>query len=213
MPVSQGRDARGQVSDVLVGSQRQQLLSGLGGKYAEYAMRGDLHFAITVAAGLAVPIQTTTAPTVGLWNPSDSGVNAVLAKFTVGYVSGTSVATPIGLVFRDAAGGSAATGANIVQWTEAAAGTNLFNGKLGRGNRPKARAIATATNTTTAGTYVYTIFGESALIATTAMNPYETSHDFNGHIVVPPGAAVWVGGTAASGALLTQQFSWIEVPE
>ena len=213
MPISQGRGfASGDLHDITLGEQRQQIVSGLNGKYAEHALRGNLHYVSTIAAGLAVPIQSTTAPTVMLWNPSGSGVFAVLARCTVGYVSGTSVATPIGLVLKENAGDTVATGHDITAFSQSVLGTNLFNGILGKGNRSKIRSSANGTNTVVAGTYFYNMFGESALIATTAMNPYKAQFDFEGEVILPPGVAVWVGGTAASGALLAQTLSWVEVP-
>ena len=54
--------------------------------------------------------------------------------------------------------------------------------------------------------------GESALIATTAMNPYTIVYDFEGTMIVPPGVTVYLVGSAASGALIAQSLWWLEIP-
>jgi len=192
------------------GNEGQFIQSRLHGTHYESAKRGNIFILSTIPAGLAVPIQSTLAPTVLLWNPSGSGKNLVLIRYTIAYVSGTSIATPIGLVYTLGAGSAAATAAPIAVFTA----LTPVNGLLGGGIASVMKVSAAGTNTlTAAGTWIYTMFGESALIATSAMNPYELNHEFDGSIIIPPGVAVHPGGTAASGALLAQTFVWEEVPE
>ena len=221
MPVSQLRVSThlpganlpaGSTPDALAGVLGEQLVSDLHGKYYEHASRGNLWYVSTVVAGLAVPISTTTAPTVMLWNPSGSGKNAVLGRFNAAYVSGTSAATSIGLAEAEDVGANTATAAPITAFNQSAVGTNLFNGLLGYGGTSAMRSSANGTNTVTAGTWFKTLAGESALIATTAMNPYVIDYDFQGELILPPGVAIWVVGAAATGALLAQTLSWVEVP-
>jgi hypothetical protein len=88
----------------------------------------------------------------------------------------------------------------------------LFNGIYGGGNASVMKSSANGTNTVTAGTWILTMFGESALIAATAMNPYIVTYDFDGTFILPPGSAIWLAGTAASGALLSQSLVWYEAP-
>lgn len=220
MAINQGRSTNpatvsatdGNVYDTLVGKQTEAIVTELHGKYYTSAYRGNVFSISTVAAGLAVPISNTTAPTVALWNPAGSGKNAVLIKYTAAYASGTSVATAIGLGVSFNAGNTVATGAVFTAFNNSALNTNLFNGILGGGNNTVMRASANGTNTlTAAGTWLMTMLGESALVATTAMNPYIATYDFDGTLIVPPGTAVYVLGTAASGALLTQTLVWEEV--
>lgn len=199
--------------DMLGGRSAEGIVAELHGKYFTQASRGNMFFISTIAAGLAVPISSTTAPTVALWNPAGSGKNAALVRYTAAYVSGTSVATAIGLAFSPNAGNTVATGAVFTAFNRSALNTNLFNCLLGAGNVTAMNASANGTNTlTVAGTYLLTMLGESALIATTAMNPYLAFYDFDGSLIVPPGVAVYVVGTAASGALLAQSLVWEEAP-
>lgn len=184
----------------------------LHGKYYKQTSAGNTFFISTIAAGLAVPISSTTTPTVALWNPSNSGKNAVLIRYTAAYVSGTSVATPIGLAYIPNAGSAIGTAAPFVTFTQSVLGATLFNGTLGGGNATKMYASAAGTITITgSGTWLMTMLGESALIATTAMNPYEAKYEFDGSLILPPGAAVFVAATAATAALLAQTLWWEEV--
>lgn len=203
----------GSVYDQIGGKQGEGIVTDLHGKYYTQTYRGNVFYVSTVAAGLAIPISSTTAPTVALWNPAGSGKNAELIRVTLGYASGTSVATPIGLMFALNAGNTVATGAVFTAFNRSVLNTNLFNGLLGAGDTSAMNASANGTITlTAAGTWLMTLFGESALIATTAMNPYAVTHEFDGTVIIPPGVAVWLAGTAATGALLTQTLMWAEVP-
>ncbi len=201
------------VYDVLGGKSAEIITANLHGNHYTSAVRGNVFYVSTVPAGLAIPISTTTAPTVALWNPAGSGKNAALLRFNAHYVSGTSVASAFGLSFAANAGNTVATGAVFTAFNRSALGTNLFNGLLGGGVVTTMFASANGTNTlTAAGAYFMTMAGESALIATTANNPYALVYDFDGTVVVPPGTAVWVTGSAASGALLAQTLIWEELP-
>ena len=171
---------------------------------------GNVFGISTVVAGLAIPISTTTSPIMALWNPAGSGKNAVLLRYTYGYVSGTTVAGAIGFTYQVNAGNTVATGAVYTAFNAA----TPFNALLGGGNVSAMRSSAAATNTLTAAstnTFLY-IGGESALISSTAMNGYTFVYDFEGSIIVPPGVTIYPVGTAASGALIAQSLWWIEVP-
>lgn len=204
-PVS-GKD--GDEKPIRQGKEAQVIVDNLHGRYYERASRGHVFLLSTVVAGLAVPISTTTAPTVLLWNPTSSGKNLVLIRCTMAYVSGTSVAAAIGLSYITSAGSTLATGANI----SALAASTPTNALIGSGLTSVMRVSAAGTNTILATTnWFYTMFGESALIATTAMNPYGVSHDFEGLVVIPQGVAVYPNASAATGALLSQTFIWEEI--
>ena len=180
----------------------------LRSEYEAAAKAGSIFIQSTVVAGVAIPISTTTAPIIALWNPSDSGKLAVLLRFIVGYVSGTSVAGALGLSYSTGIGSAVGTAAPFSAFNK----VTPINGLVGRGAASRMNSSSAATNTmTTAGTWFYTMLGESALIATTAMNPYSAEHDFKGGLIVPPGVEVHVTGSAASGALLTQTLIWKEI--
>ncbi len=175
----------------------------------EAATKGNVFIASTVVAGLAIPISTTTAPNVVLWNPSDSGVNAELIRFNAEPVSGTPVFTSIGLSYALRAGSNVATAAIFAAFNDVAP----VNGLIGRGQASKCRSSTAQTNTlTAAGTWFYSMFHEYAGVAASAITPTGLDHTFNGALVVPPGVAIWVTGAAASSALLAQTLVWKETP-
>jgi hypothetical protein len=131
----------------------------------------------------------------------------------LGYVSGTSVATSIGLGWVANAGSAVATAAPFSAFAQDVLGTNLFNGLVGYSGPNAVRSSSQGTNTlTAAATWAFTLAGESALIATTAMNPYVVDYDFDGSIILPPNNALVLLATAATAALLSSTLSWIEVP-
>ena len=214
MPVGQGRNAAG-VADIKLGRHGAQLVAAHQGKYAERALEGKLYWTSSVVAGLAIPIDTTTAPTVMLWNPSGSGVDAVLGRFTASQASGTSAGGSIGLmsVSAEKLGSEQATAARITAFADDAYGTNVFSGRLNEGNRPRVKSSSQGTNTITAGTWIRAFgmyFG--AAIATSAGNSLVLNHDFDGEVVLPPGSAVYIAANIASVALFQTTFSWYEVP-
>lgn len=196
--------------NVLGGKQQEMIVSELHGKYYSQAVRGNVFHASTVVAGVAIPISTATAPIVGLWNPSGSGKNAVLIRYSASYVSGTTVAGALGLSLVSNAGAALGTAAPF----SAFANGTVTNALIGGGGTNQVRACTGGTTTlTTAGTWFYTLgFQEYAAVATTAIAPAAIIHDFDGMLIVPPNTFVHVVGSAASGALLSQTLSWEEVP-
>ena len=195
---------------VPLGKQGEIIMTELNAKNYTQCYRGNIFSVSTVVAGLAIPISTTTAPTVALWNPAGSGKNAVLIRFNWAYVSGTSVGGAFGLQFQLNAGNTVATGAVFTAF----ANSTALNGVIGSGTASVVRASAAGTNTlTAAGTNVVLWMShENAVLAATAVNGAMMSYDFDGMVIVPPGVAIYVVGSAASGALLAQTLVWAELP-
>jgi len=195
---------------IRIGSEGQQLTSRMHGVHYEAARRGNIFIASTTPLGLAVPIYTATAPTVMLWNPSGSGKYGILIRYLIAYASATGITGPIGLSKIVNTGSSIAT-ANVIS---AFAETTPTNGIINSGIKNQVRVSTAGTNTITAGIaadFFYTMFGQSALVSATAMNPYSTSHEFDGAVVIPPGVAIWTSATLATVSLLSQTIIWEEV--
>ena len=216
MPISQGRGSDGRVADIALGKHGDALASALHGKYAEHTLRGEMFYASTIVAGLAIPISTTTAPTVMLWNPGDSGVDCVLGRYTAAQASGDAVAANIGLVAVStlvSVGSNIATGNLITAFAQNVLNTNTFNAKLNNGNRPKVKSSTQGTNTITAGTWIKALGrGWNSALATSVLSGNVFDYDFDGEFVLPPGTAVHVAASAASVALYSQTISWYEIP-
>lgn len=94
----------------LGGKAGEGVVTELHGKYYNQNYRGNLFMISTVGAGLAIPVLTTTAPTMVLWNPLGSGKNAVLVRYAAANTnSGTAAAGAIFLMADFNAGNTIAT--------------------------------------------------------------------------------------------------------
>ena len=219
MPTSQGRNwITRKVSDIPLGRYGDQLASPLHGKYFEHVQRGNLFYISTAVAGSAIPIDTTGGPTMMLWNPAGSGVDAVLGRYTASQASGTTAGGQIGLmsVSSGELDAATATGALINAFTQAAFGTAVFNGRLNNGNKPKIKSqiAAAATNAITAGTWIRSLgMFYGAIVTTSAVHTgSKFIYDFDGEVILPPGTAVYTASSIDSVALFQQTWSWYEVP-
>ncbi len=206
----QGPFSPGTIVSGASGLEAEQLVAQLHPAYYEAARRGRLFIQSTVAAGVAIPISTTTSPIIVVWNPSGSGRNVVLMRYSIGYVSGTTVAGAVGLSYTTGAGANVATGATFTAFNQ----VNPVNGFIGAGQQSSIKTSSAATNTlTTAGTWFYTIFQNLAVTSATTVASNECTHDFAGSVIIPPGVAVWPVATAASSALYCQTLTWEEIAE
>lgn len=208
----------GNIYNQLGGKAAEGIVAELHGKYYTQAYRGNLFVVSTVAAGLAVPIVSTTAPTVALWNPIGSGKNAVLIRASLSNtLNATTVQGSVLLMAQFNAGSTVATGAVYTAFNRSALGTNLFNCNLGGGNVSVMNASANGTNTLTAAS-VLVIANMGQMNPTTAAGAVATGaqpaliYDFDGTVIVPPGVTVYFAGSSASVALFTQSLLWEEVP-
>ena len=181
------------------------------GKFAEAVAEGRVFSVSTVVAGLSIPISTTTAPNILLWNPADSGVCLNLLRYTAAYVSGTTVAGAIG--FQSMSVGSR----GITGQTNAAIGnitqSTITNALIGSGAVSKARASSAQTNAIVAVVKFHPIgLSLHAAIATSAISAYLLKYDFDGLYQLLPGTACFPCASAASGALYAQTLYWEEAP-
>ena len=202
----------------LGGKAGEAVVTELHGKYYNQNYRGNCFFVSTVAAGLAIPIFSTTAPTLCLWNPSGSGKNAVLIRASASNtLNVTTVQGAFLLMAQFNAGNTIATGAVFTAFTQAALGTNLFNCNLGGGNVSVMKSAATATNTLTGGsTSVIANMGQinPTTIAGAVASGSQPAlvYDFDGTVIVPPGVVVYFAASSATTALFEQSLLWEEVP-
>ena|SRR3990167_1307884 len=182
------------------------------GKFADAVATGRVFSVSTVVAGVAIPISTTTAPIVMVWNPQDSGVMVNCLRYVVGWSSGTSVPSTVG--FQTMAVGSN----GITGQTNAAIGgftpTTIKNALIGSGAASKVRASAQATNAIVAVVNWTPTGIQLSTGAATGVNPpgAPSFYDFDGLCQLLPGTAMFTCGNAASGALMSQVLYWEEVP-
>lgn len=206
---------RGPASPVL-GEQRQQLFDEMHGRYYQAAKNGRLFNQTTTPLGLAIPIYTGTAPRVALWNPTGSGVDAVLVSISAQRVSGTTVEFGAGLMRVLGAGSSSATGAVITAFPGAGnvAATLPTNAIVGGGAASQVLSTASGTVTTTAGAagdFFYSLFHSYAAVSSSTADGTPWTHDFDGKVIVPPGVMIYLAASVASVALYATTLVWEEV--
>ncbi len=187
-------------------------VSELHGKWATAARQGRLFHGSTPAAGIAIPLYTATTQAICLWNTSTS-VELELVKFSLGYVSGTTVAGPIMYALLQA-GFNKGTAAPIATFTNAS--TYINPGRAGTG--VSQAQFANATVTTSAALPVAQMIGSSIstpdalTAASTTIATMVIEENFDGSIIIPPGWAFFPVALLASVTLYQQRLVWAENP-
>lgn len=191
------------------GFEGEQIVTQLHGSYYAAARAGRVFQQSVVVGGVAIPISTTTAPIIALWNPTGSGKNAVLLRYLANFVATPSVPGTIGLMFVNKAGSQIGTAAPVVAFNDVAP----VNGLIGGGLASVMRSSNAATNTLiAAGIWHTTLFANYTVAAATAVpSSGPLFYDFDGSVIVPPGVIVYPAASAASAAM-QQTLIWEEVP-
>ena len=198
-------------ANVPSGGHGDLMVSELHGKWYQWAKAGKLFHGSCVAAGLAIPIYTSTTLAACLWNTSSS-VNLELVKFSLGYVSGTEAAGPFGYGILNA-GFAPATAAPIATFTNAP--TYIRPAMAGNGVAQAQWANVTCTTTAAipvANIINSSISGTALAAATSTANPMVIEEVFDGTLIIPPGYAIMPVGLLASVTLFWQRFVWAETP-
>ncbi len=193
---------------MLGGKQAEGIVAELHGKYYTQAYRGNSYIGSTAGAGVVPPIYTTTAQTFGIWNPAGNTKNAVLQTLDAGIVTaGTVVVSSFCLGQSLNAGSALATG-GISAFT---AGTPQ-GGNIGISGGNSVRFTPSAA-TTIAATFLMALNYGFYSTAVTAASPAQSLHyDFEGGVIVPPNAAVWVANNVASSFTFNLTLRWEEAP-
>ena len=210
-------DVNGNEITPRVGPDAEQVIAPLHGDYYSQAKKGGLFVTTTTILGLAIPIYTGTAPRVALWNPSESGVNAVLVSISAQRASGTTVEFQAGLMRVLGAGSTTASAAVITAFPGVGnvAATAPTNAIIGKGNASKVFSTSSGTVTTTAGAatdFFYPLFHSYAAVASSTTDGTPWEHEFKGRVIVPPGVMVYLAGSVASVALYATSLAWYEAP-
>lgn len=172
--------------------------------FQQLALAGNCFIGSTAATGVDLPIYNATAAhTAVLWNPPGSGKNLILNQAIFAQADATTpVISGIGFSYLLNAVGPA-TGAAVVTFTDALA----INAKLG-GASPRAR-FGAASISATAFLLSAGLSQDSIAPAAGILN---TVFNFNGCLIVPPGALIaMVGAPVAPGQAFTASFTWAEV--
>ena len=175
------------------GNSNQLIVDELHGQFYEAAYRGTLfsvanQAAVTTTAGLA-----TTFTGLAVANPSGSGYNLVVRRFSVGQVA-VAVASSVGIMV----GTGAAAGSLVPQ-------NCLINGRS---------SVANGSNSATLGgtPVIYQTYGSVGSLATTGYGLQPgISVDLAGSLIIPPGCFMANYTTAACTSAFVFSFVWEEV--
>ena len=192
------------------GNEGDVITSQLHGKYFEKARRGGLFIGFTAGAGIVIPIYTATTQLFGLWNRSTTKI-CTLCKLAIGSVGTPAVSGNIGLTVVTNAGTAPATGAAISAWTNA---TTVIEANTLYQTISAAGFICTTATVIAPTLFIPLGFTSSGVLAAASVTtPWVMlNYDFDGTILVPPGACVFVCGNVAQTAAFSISLVWEETP-
>lgn len=188
----------GQLGDAIV--------SELHGRYYETTYRGNV-FMLSVSTAAAVTAYTGGAagtPMLALFNPVGSGRNLVILKASFANVVAASAGGTVtfGLYFGTTATITQAT--TVAPWSMV---TQQQSGSVATGFRNVALTSGSAaSNVIALGSYYWATAAGAALVSGGPV-------DLEGSVIIPPGAYVALGGSAAlTSATWIGSLQWEEVP-
>lgn len=169
-------------------------------KYQELALRGKV-FSATVAA-VTVPVNANNLVSVAsLYNPVGSGVFLDIIEVEAHAVLATTVVNALGVYFQDPTKGPASTFTTL---------GSIQNARLGEGVPANGRFYSALTHV---GTPVLAaIVGGWGAVTDGGATPIR--RQFNGKLLVPPGAVISLAMTTAASTAsgITAEIRWAEVP-
>ena len=173
------------------------------GALADAALDGRLFHAATAATGVAPGTAIGTTAAFALTNPAGSGVRLLIAKASLGYISGTLGAGTVWHLATIDPQDAIPTGTAIV---EVPAITN--------GAGPQGRAFTTAT-LAVAPKIIRPFCSLGASLASTAVQPWQITEDVDGAIVIVAGCTYVLHATAAAGTapLVAFGVTWEEIAD
>lgn len=202
--------ADGTQNEIRLGRAGEQVVTLLHGTYAEQGLRGNSYVISTPAAGVTVPIYTNAVQQFVLYNPAGSGINIVLLKAYIGYVSGTNVAGHFCYAGTVSQGVPTSSTQALTQSSLLKAPNPLISGAGSKGlyYSPATPAVALV-----AANYIRP-FGVSQVVqAATATNaPWTAVDDIDGGIIIPPLGIVVIAANVAAASVSTIGCLVEEVP-
>lgn len=175
------------------------------GKYYDQTALGRVFIGNTAAAGVALPVETGTAVTFGLWNTSTT-MKAIPLWMSISYVSGTITVGGF-VISNQSCGFALGTAAPLSVFTAA----TPKNALLGSGNASTMSFTASAGTLTAGGTRCYSL-GLTHEIATAGPGVAAGGHDFDGRLIVMPGQLIFPSFSIAQTGVFSISMAWAEVP-
>src|SRR3990167_8084011 len=181
----------------------EQVVSQVHCALYEQNRRGNIYMGATAVSGVAPGTAIGTTAAFALYNPLNSGLDLVVLRASMSYLSGTLGIGFVNWIMHTAAvqAGAAVTGTAIT--------VVRANGANGVG---VGKPLTTAT--VVAGVLTRLFGNLPPMLGTSVLTPWRLDDDVDGALVVPPGAAVSLQATAAAGTspLVIYGCTWEEVP-
>ena len=198
----EGKGPRGQGIDLRVDETGANIVGDVHARYYESVARGNVYAAGTAATGVAPGTAIGTTAAFSLTNPLSSGVNLVVLKASMGYISGTLGAGTVHYL------------ANVNTQLALPTGTAItaYNCLLGSARAAAGKPLTTAT--IASPLILRPAWSLTALVAATAVQPYTVVDELAGEFIIGPGATLSLHATAAAGStpLVVYGMTWEEVP-
>ena len=195
--------ADGNTGEGRIGRSGEHIVSQHQAALYELNKRGNVFMGVTAVTGVAPGTAIGTTAAFALYNPLNSGVDLVVLKASMSYLSGTLGIGFVNWIYHTAAvqAGAAVTGTAIT----------VVQGN-GAGSSGKGKPFTTAT--VVGGVLARPFANLPPMLATTVLTPWRVDDDVDGAIVLPPGAAASLQATAAAGTspLVIYGCTWAEVP-
>lgn len=202
--------ADGTCPTIRLGRSGELVVTELHSSLYETAKRGNAFIVSTPAAGVTVPIYTNAVQQFVVYNPISSGVDLVISRVWLGYVSGTNVAGHY--CYAASVGQAIPTSITqaLVQSSKINANPSTSTGAGNRGlyYSPGSPAVALV-----AGNYLRAMGVSQVVQAATATNSPWTAVDIcEGGIIVPPQGIFVVAANVAAASVSVISALIEEVP-
>lgn len=192
------------------GRSGELVITQLHGSLYETAKRGNLFIVSTPAAGVTVPIYTNAVQQFVIYNPISSGVDLVISRVWMGYVSGTNVAGHYCYAASVNQGTPTTATQALVQSSKFGANPST---STGAGNKGLYYSPATPTTALVAGNYLRAMGISQVVQAATATNqPWVIFDECEGGIIVPPLGIFVVAANVAAASVSVISALVEEVP-
>lgn len=196
----------GSPAAVSTGWHNELLQSELLPRYAYLALSGKL-FTVSNSAFAALTAPGTAVTGLTLFNPANSGVNAVLLDLEVAFTPVTLATVAVTAVLSGVAQATTPTGLTTLTAAPALVGT---------GASPQTKTYSAAT-ISAAGTIMRVLGNWQGTVLTTSgganANANLMKDDIGGAIIVPPGNLVYLGGLGTvADATVAASATWAELP-
>lgn len=177
----------GVAQNLRLGNMGDLVVTEAHGKYYEAAYRGKLFSwggSVYALTANTLVLSSTGTPIVGVYNPTGSGKNVVIAKVKLQIVTaGNSAAVPGGFVYAQSIGNTAVSTGNAP--FNRGAGTYLGSVAKGFANGTVMTGLTTSLSIVGAAAFGNLVAAQGAT-ATPAFSPI-CQEEFDGGWIVPPG--------------------------